>query len=102
MYYTYILRCQDNTIYTGITTDLTRRMQEHFSASKKCAKYTRRHKPQKLEMAWKSENRILASKLEFHIKTLTKSQKEQLIKNPEQLEKFLGTKIDSALYEVDL
>ena len=31
MYYTYILRCQDNSLYTGITTDLKRRMQEHFS-----------------------------------------------------------------------
>ena len=32
MYYTYILRCQDTTLYTGITTDLTRRMHEHFSS----------------------------------------------------------------------
>ncbi len=31
MYYTYMLRCQDNSIYTGITTDLERRMKEHFS-----------------------------------------------------------------------
>ncbi len=100
MYYTYCLRCQDDSLYTGITTDLNRRMQEHFSASEKCAKYTMRHKPKKLEMAWQSENRMLASKLEFHIKTLTKSQKEELIKNPEQLEKFLGEKIDAKLYEV--
>lgn len=100
MYYTYCLRCQDDSLYTGITTDLNRRMQEHFSGGAKCAKYTMRHKPKKLEMAWQSENRMLASKLEFHIKTLTKSQKEELIKNPEQLEKFLGQKIDSKLYEV--
>lgn len=100
MYYTYILRCQDNSLYTGITTDLTRRMQEHFSAGEKCAKYTLRHKPKKLEIAWQSENRVLASKLEFHIKkSLTKTQKEALIKNPEKLEEFLGEKIDVTCYE---
>ena len=101
MYYTYILRCQDNSLYTGITTDLNRRMQEHFSAGEKCAKYTLRHKPEKLEIAWQSENRVLASKLEFHIKkSLSTSQKEELIKTPKNLEKFLGEKIESALYQV--
>lgn len=100
MYYTYILRCQDNSLYTGITTDLSRRMQEHFSAGEKCAKYTIRHKPQKLEMAWESENRVLASKLEFHIKkNLSKEQKELLIKKPKLLEDFLGEKIDAKNYK---
>lgn len=35
MYYTYILRCTDNSLYTGMTKDLTRRMQEHFSGRRK-------------------------------------------------------------------
>lgn len=100
MYYTYILRCVDNSLYTGITTDLNRRMQEHFSSGEKCAKYTLRHKPQKLEIAWQSENRVLASKLEFHIKkSLTKEQKETLIKNPKKLKEFLGDKIESLFYK---
>lgn len=100
MYYTYILRCQDNSLYTGITTDLKRRMEEHFSGNEKCAKYTVRHKPKKLEMAWQSENRVLASKLEFHIKkNLTKNQKEELIKNPEKLDEFLGEKMESGNYK---
>lgn len=80
MYYTYMLRCEDNSIYTGITTDIKRRMKEHFEKDKKCAKYTFRHTPQKLECVWKSENRILASKLEYSIKQLSKIQKEELIK----------------------
>ena len=46
-YYTYILRCTDNTLYTGITTYLERRMEEHFSQNEKCAKYTKRHKIEK-------------------------------------------------------
>ena len=99
MYYTYLLRCQDATLYTGMTTDLTRRMEEHFSLGEKCAKYTQRHKPQKLEMAWESETRVLAAKLEYHIKTLTKSQKEELIQNPKKLEQFLGEKIEVSCYK---
>jgi len=102
MFYTYILRCQDNSIYTGMTTDLERRMNEHFSGGEKCAKYTRRHKPKKLERVWKSESRVLASKLEYHIKTLSKSDKEELIKNPDKLEEFLGDKIESRFYEVEI
>ena len=40
MYYTYMLRCKDNSIYTGITTNLERRMEEHLQKTDKCAKYT--------------------------------------------------------------
>lgn len=58
-----------------------------------------RHKPQKLEIAWQSESRVLASKLEFHIKKdLTKIQKEELIKNSEKLQEFLGEKINVMFY----
>ena len=78
-YYTYMLRCQDNSIYTGITTDIKRRMSEHFGKTDKCAKYTFNHDPKKLEGVWKSDNRILASKLEFHIKHLRKNQKEEIL-----------------------
>lgn len=83
MYYTYMLRCEDNSIYTGIATDLERRMNEHFEKSKKCAKYTLRHTAKKLECAWQTENRALASKLEYAIKQLTKPEKEELIKTHE-------------------
>lgn len=99
MYYTYMLRCADNSIYTGMTTDLERRMQEHFSKGDKCAKYTLRHNAKKLEIAWQSENRVLASKLEYYIKTLTKIQKEELIKNG-NLNNFLENKINCEEYTV--
>ena len=49
MYYIYMLRCEDNSIYTGITTDIKRRMEEHFSKDDKCAKYTFRHTAKRLE-----------------------------------------------------
>lgn len=79
MYYTYIIRCTDNSLYTGITTDVKRRFDEHLAQNDKSAKYTRTHKALKLEAMWQSENRISASKLEYHIKRLKKAQKENLI-----------------------
>ncbi len=98
MYYTYILRCKDNSLYTGITTDLERRLREHKQKGEKTAKYTLTHTAQKIEIAWESENRILASKLEFHLKKLNKKQKEELIKNPQLLSSFLKEKIQIDLY----
>ena len=99
MYYTYMLRCENNSIYTGITTDVKRRMEEHFSKDTKCAKYTKSHKPIKLECVWESENKVLASKLEYRIKTLNKQQKEELIKN-NNLEKYLSQKLECDKYKI--
>lgn len=100
MYYTYMIRCSDNSIYTGITTDLERRTSEHVNKSEKCAKYTKNHNANKLEMAWKTENRVLASKLEYRIKKLTKKQKEELILNPYNLEEYFAEKIECEKYVV--
>lgn len=99
MYYVYMLRCKDNSIYTGITTDIDRRMEEHFSKNEKCAKYTLNHSAEKLEAAWQTEDRKLASKLEYHIKkTLLKPEKEQLIRK-NNLSELLGEKIETEQYE---
>ena len=81
MYYIYMLRCKDNTIYTGITVNIERRMEEHFLRNDKCAKYTYTHIAKKLEAVWECENKSLASKLEYAIKKLNKSEKEELIKS---------------------
>jgi len=99
MYYTYMLRCEDNSIYTGITTNVNRRMKEHFEKDEKCAKYTKRHNAKKLEAVWESENRVFASKLEYHLKKLSKVQKEDLIKDGKKIYKFLGKKIDCDSYK---
>lgn len=93
MYYVYMLRCEDNSLYTGITTNIEKRMNEHFSKDKKCAKYTYVHTAKKLEVFWEVENRQQASRLEYYIKTLTKKQKEELIKDKSKLEIFLADKI---------
>ena len=99
MYYTYMLRCQDNSIYTGITTNLERRMEEHFSKSEKCAKYTFTHSAKKLEAAWKSENRVLASKLDYRIKQLERKEKEALINDNNTFEQLLSNKIEVSMYQ---
>lgn len=97
MYYTYMIRCIDNSIYTGITTDLQRRMKEHFTQDEKCAKYTKRHKAKQLEAAWRSKNRKLASKLEYHMKHLTKLDKENIIKDNKNID-ILNKKLDCTEY----
>lgn len=79
MYYIYILECADNTFYTGITTDLERRVFEHNSSSL-WAKYTKNRRPVTLIYSEKYENRSLASKREIEIKKLSKKQKNELIK----------------------
>ncbi len=79
MYYIYILECSDNSLYTGITTDLERRISEH-NTSDLWAKYTRVRRPVKLVYFEEMENRSLASKREIEIKKMTKKQKLELIK----------------------
>lgn len=98
MYYVYMLRCEDNSIYTGITTDLKRRMSEHFAKSEKCSKYTFKHSAKKLENAWETEDRVLASKLEFYIKKLNKKQKEELIIDNTKMKEYLSEKVEIEKY----
>lgn len=98
MYYTYMLRCSDNSIYTGMTNDLEKRIREHLSKSKNSAKYTKSHNVVKLEVAWKSKDKSLACKLEYQIKNLTKQQKEGLIVN-QKISTYLKGKIDCRRYK---
>ncbi|MCH2188824.1 GIY-YIG nuclease family protein [Candidatus Gracilibacteria bacterium] len=81
MWYTYILNCADDTFYTGITTDLERRVDEHNN-SPKGAKYTRVRRPVLLVYSEKFKNRSEASKREYEIKQMSRELKESLIKNP--------------------
>ena len=78
MYYLYILECADNTLYTWITTDINRRLEEHNS-SKLWAKYTSIRRPVKLIYSAEFENRSEASKEEYRIKKLKKEDKLKII-----------------------
>ena len=74
-------------------------MEEHFSKNNKCAKYTLYHTPKKLETAWQTKTRSLASKLEYNIKTLSKLQKEELIKHSNICNTILTDKLDCERYK---
>lgn len=73
MWFCYILECSDGTLYTGITNDLEMRIRTHNLG--KGAKYTRNRLPVKLKWSEVVENRSEASKLEYKIKKLSRSQK---------------------------
>ena len=74
----YMLLCDDNTIYTGITNDLKKRFENHISG--KGAKYLRGRKPLEIVYIENFQNRSMATKREMEIKKLNRRKKETLIK----------------------
>ncbi len=80
-WFIYLLRCIDNSLYAGITTDIKRRVQQHNHCNKQGAKYTRVRRPVELAYLEKTTDRSSASQREYQLKQLTKAEKEQLVKN---------------------
>ena len=76
VYYTYILRCEDDSLYTGYTNDIKKRLKTHLNG--KGAKYTRAHPPRMLVYLQKYIQKQAAMREEARIKKLTKRQKEEL------------------------
>lgn len=76
----YILRTSRNTLYTGQTNNLGRRLQEHTSSKTRGAKYTRSFKPVELVHTEVFDTKKEALQREYQIKQMTKSQKEALVK----------------------
>lgn len=77
-WYVYILLCSDNSYYTGITKDLSRRLKEHNTAQGG-AKYTRPRRPVTLVYYEPAASRAAAARREYQIKRLTAYAKAQLI-----------------------
>lgn len=77
-YFCYILRCADNSLYTGYTVDLERRLSEHNSGDKG-AKYTKNRRPCNLVYYEEFDNKSDAMRRETAIKRLSKKAKEELI-----------------------
>lgn len=77
-YHLYILKCADETLYTGITTDLERRLEEH-NTGKVGAKYTRARRPVELIYSKKFKDRSRASIAEAKIKQLSREEKLALV-----------------------
>jgi putative endonuclease len=79
-WFLYIIRCGDNSLYTGITTDVHRRFAEHRGKGGKGAKYLRGKGPLKLVFKKKTCTRSQALKMESKVKSIKKKEKEKLIK----------------------
>jgi len=77
-YFTYILKCSDNSFYTGIAIDLKKRVSQHNGEIKGGAIYTRSRRPVELKYFEKYQTRSQALKREAEIKKLTHDQKSLL------------------------
>lgn len=78
-WFVYMIRACDNSLYTGITTDVKRRFLEHQGGAPKGAKALRGKAPLSLELTFQVNDRSTASRYEYRIKKLSKNKKEQLI-----------------------
>ena len=78
-WFVYILECKDKTLYTGITNNLQKRVEQHNN-SPEGAKYTRARRPVKCVYQEKQPNRSEATKREMAIKKLNRTEKLKLIK----------------------
>ena len=76
----YLLRCVNNSVYCGISNDVERRFKEHQNMGKKTAKYLRGKGPLQLVFQQTIGDRSLASQVEALVKSLTKAEKEEIIK----------------------
>jgi putative endonuclease len=77
VHYVYVLECSDGTYYTGYTTDVDRRVDEHDAGEG--AKYTRGRTPVELRHVESYETRAAAMSREYEIKQLSRPEKEQLL-----------------------
>lgn len=82
MYYVYILLCADNSLYTGITNNLERRLEMHKAGT--ASHYTRARKAVKFIYTERKRNKSYALKREAQIKRLSKTDKLKLIKQDKQ------------------
>ncbi|OGT32628.1 MAG: hypothetical protein A3C44_04475 [Gammaproteobacteria bacterium RIFCSPHIGHO2_02_FULL_39_13] len=73
----YIIECTNGSYYTGYTTDVERRFQEHQQGIR--CKYTRAFGAEKIVSFWTFETRSDAMCAEYHIKRLTKKEKQELL-----------------------
>jgi putative endonuclease len=78
-WFLYVIRCKGGSLYTGITTDVQRRIKEHQSSDGKGAKYLRGKAPVKLIFRKKIGSRRAALMMENRVKKLTKAKKEMFV-----------------------
>ena len=90
MYYVYMLLCSDDSLYTGITTDLRQRMRKHTGKLKGGAKYTALRPPKSIAAVWTAPDKSTAAKAECAIKRLPSLRKRELVGSPTAIGEILG------------
>jgi putative endonuclease len=78
-WFVYVLRCGDGSLYTGVTTDVDRRLAEHTAGGPKAAKYLRGRAPLKLAFSAPVGGKSAALSMERWIKAQPKSRKEEIV-----------------------
>ena len=84
-WYLYLVRCRDGSLYTGITTDVTRRLAEHRGSGSAGAKYLRGRGPLTLVFQKKDGGQGLALGVERKVKKLSKARKEELVQDRKRI-----------------
>jgi putative endonuclease len=79
IWFLYLIRCRDGSLYTGITTDIKRRFNEHLEGGRKGSKYLRGKAPLELVLKRKIGSKSLALQVENIVKRLTKTEKEMFV-----------------------
>ena len=85
----YLIRCNDGSLYTGITTDVARRFAEHQGNGDMEAKYLRGREPLVLVFQKKIGNRSLALSVESKVKKLSKARKEELTRDNTHIDEII-------------
>ncbi len=85
----YLVRCHDGSLYTGITTNVNRRFAEHQENNGAGAKYLRGRKPLVLVFQKKLGSRSLALGVENKVKKLSKTRKEELVKDNTRIDEII-------------
>jgi putative endonuclease len=85
----YVVRCRDGSLYTGIATDVARRLEEHRNG-RIGARYLRGRAPLELAAQWSIGDRSLALRVEHRIKRMTRTEKDLLLATPDGITTILS------------
>lgn len=98
MFYTYIIECKDGSLYTGYTTDIKRRIEEHKKGIN--SKYTRARGFSELKVLFLTSSKSMAMKLEYSIKKLDRNKKLLVIDDPKILAKYLDSTLEYTICDL--
>ena len=98
VYYLYMLRSENGSIYTGTAKDYLKRYEEHLKG--KGAKYTKAHKVIKIERVFLCDSRSIACSLESEIKKYIKKKKEAVISNPDEFIKDIENNTEIKIVKI--